>query len=145
MIRPATLDDTDSLVRMAQHFAATPEYAGSLRLDPDTVASLIGTLLENPQALLLVAEQEPGQLIGMMVVICFPHMLSGEWMASEIAWWMEPSYRGEGVQMYHYAERWARQQGARALQMVAPNPRVERFYAQLGLTKIETAYQKRLD
>jgi GNAT superfamily N-acetyltransferase len=84
--------------------------------------------------------------VGMIGLITFLHPLSGETYATEMIWWVEPNYRksGAGIRLLRAAERWAKDQGAVALQMIAPTPEVGQIYAATGFEQIETLYQKAL-
>lgn len=144
MIRLATAADIPAIVQMALHFGATPDYAQKIRIDAATVGRLTETLLQNPDALVLVFGEEDQDPTGLLAVLLFPHLMSGELIASEIVWWMEPTRRGEGVQMLREAEAWAREKGAAALQLIAPSDRVGRFYERTGYSWVEASYQKRL-
>lgn len=144
MIRLATLADVPALVAMGQEFAQTPEYAGILTLDPQTTAAMAGMLIVNEDALVLVESGEADEPIGMLALLLTPHLMSGELLALEVVWWVQPGRRQHGVQMLREAERWARERGATALQLIAPTVRVEQFYHAIGYQKVEVAYQKRL-
>jgi GNAT superfamily N-acetyltransferase len=48
------------------------------------------------------------------------------------------------VRLLRDAERWARARGAEALELVAPNPRVELLYERLGYTPVERMFFRRL-
>lgn len=144
MIRRATADDVPGIGLMAEAFVASTEYRALLSLKPEFIAMLAEQLITNDNALALVCEAD-GRLVGMMGVLAFPHMMSGETIATEVVWWMEPDHRGrDGIRMLRQAEAWAKEQGATILQMIAPNIRIERFYDLLGYVPVERSYQKRL-
>ena len=127
MIRPATQGDLPALVSMGLRFLEASPYASSLQRNPlamhDTAALFVG----DTEKVALVSERD-GELTGMILVCVFPHMLSGQRIASEFCWWVEPDARGSGLKLLQAAEDWAPAHGAEALQMVAPTPDVERLY-----------------
>lgn len=145
MVRLATLDDVAGIVRMAGAFVASTEYRTLLTVQPAFIQQLAAMLVESDRALALVSVDGDGRLIGMLGVLLVPHMMSGEQIASEVVWWMDPETAvRDGVKMLKQAEAWATEQGATVLQMIAPNVRTERFYELLQYTPIERSYQKRL-
>ncbi len=144
MIRLATLDDIPALVAMGQQFADTPEYASILTLDPQVTAAMASMLVQSPDALVLVDAPEGGEPVGMLAFLLTPHLMSGELLALEVVWWVNPEARSEGVRMLRAAEAWAKERGAHAVQLIAPSARVERFYQVMGYRRVEVAYQKRI-
>lgn len=141
-IRPAVLEDVPALVEMARRFLGSV-YRGRLSDDPAFLEGLAHQLLTLPGRTILVAERGEG-LIGMIGMMVYPHPMSGDAMASEVCWWVEPQHRGVGMRLLKAAETWARAAGATTLQMVAPNPEVERFYQRVGFAQVETVYQRSL-
>ncbi len=144
MIRLATLDDVPALVAMGQQFAETPEYAPILTLDPQVAAAMASMLIQSDDALVLVDEPEGQHVVGMIAFLLTPHLMSGELLALEVVWWVNPEKRSDGVKMLRIAEAWAKDRGAHAVQLIAPSARVERFYQVMGYRRVEVAYQKRI-
>lgn len=141
-IRPATLDELPRIVAMGLAFLRSTPYHDLLHENPEKMGSLATWLITSEDGLLLVAE-EGSDLVGMIGLLVFAHHLSGERVAGEMFWWVEPSARGSvGVRLFRAAEAWALSQHVAKLQMVAPNPKVGKLYERFGYTAIETAYQK---
>lgn len=143
MIREATADDLDTLVRFGCEFHREM-YAGILACNPVQFKAIGQHLIENPDGTLLVLERA-GEPMGMLGALCFTHPLSAEWIAGELFWWCQPSARGDGLKLLRAATQWAQGRGASRLQMVAPNDRVGELYRRLGFEKIETAWQLTLE
>lgn len=144
MIRAATVDDVPALVRMGQHFADS-EYRGFLPATPDALTALAHALLAGPTSVVFVAEID-GAVGGMLAASTYLQPMSGETIATEIAWWMDPAVRGSraALRLLQTAEAWARDRGAAKFQMIAPTDHVGAFYERLGFTRIEIHYQKEL-
>jgi predicted N-acetyltransferase YhbS len=143
-IRPATADDVPSVVRLAESFVAHTEYASHITLDPGHVAHLAESLIADSDGVVFVAEQQDA-IVGMLALKAFTHPMSGQRIATEFVWWVEPAHRGSaGVRLLRMAEAWARDVGARALQMVAPNAHVGQFYEAVGYRPVETSYLRAL-
>jgi GNAT superfamily N-acetyltransferase len=131
MIRPATMQDTTRLVEMARRFVAETAYAPLVSVSEPQLTATVDWVLS--QGALFVATAGDA-------------LVSGERVASELCWWVEPEHRNgsAAVRLLHAAETWAREQGAVVFQMVAPNQRVEDFYQAMGYDRVEVAYQKRV-
>ena len=144
VIRRATTEDLPAIVRMGLRFADA-EYRGFLPATASALSALAAAVLANPDALLLVSEQG-GDVVGMLAATTYVQPMSGETIATEIAWWMEPQARGSraALRLLASAETWAKDKGATKFQMIAPTDHVGQFYERLGFTRIETHYQRSL-
>lgn len=143
MIRRATDADVPRLVEMGRAFLAGTRYAGAIRENPAQMAETAAGLIASEAGELLVAERG-GQVVGMIGLLLYTHPLSGDRVASELFWWVDPDHRGQGIALLRAGERWARACGAVALQMIAPSDDVERLYERLGFVRIEAQYQRGL-
>lgn len=141
MIRLAVKADIPRLVEMGQRFRAHSTYAQYLADNPKQMAKLGEQLIAVDG--LLLSERE-GQIIGMMGFILHNHFISGEKVAGEVFWWVEPEYRGDGLRLMHDAERRAKAAGAKYMHMIAPTEQVEAVYERLGYEYVEATYQKTL-
>jgi predicted N-acetyltransferase YhbS len=143
-IRPAVVSDVPSIVAMAEQFVRETPYAAHLVLSPSHVMQLAERLILSDDGVVLVAEDR-GEPVGMVALQAFEHPMSGQRVAAEFAWWVNPHHRGSiGVRLLHAAEHWAIVNGATALQMIAPDPRVGQLYARAGYHALETTFQKRI-
>jgi GNAT superfamily N-acetyltransferase len=144
-IRPATLNDVAEIVTMAEAFAAQTDYGRHITISPSHVASLAESLIQDGSGAVLVAQDRGGAVVGMLALKAFEHPMSGQRIATEFVWWVEPAHRGSaGVRLLKAGEQWARDAGATALQMVAPNARVGAFYEAVGYQSVETSYVRAL-
>ena len=141
MIRLATKEDIPRLVEMGQRFRAHSTYSQYLADNPEQMAKLGQQLIDVDG--LLISERD-GKIIGMMGFILHNHFLSGEKVAGEVFWWMEPEYRGDGLRLLHEAERRSKAAGAKYMHMIAPTEQVETIYKRLGYQYVEATYQKSL-
>lgn len=143
MIRRATVEDTPRLLEMGQRFAAETDYRDLVVIDPSRLRAAIESILVNPQAATFVSGTD-ATLTGMIALIAYDHPFSGERTAFEVVWWVDPEARGDGLRLLRAAEGWARGQGIRKMQMVAPNDRVGALYRRFGYAPVETSFQKEL-
>ena len=119
------------------------QYAEHLSGNRQALTEMFETLMERPAGCVIVAETD-GVLAGGICGHVYRHPMSGNLVASEVGWWMDPHKRGAGMRVLRAFEAWARAHGAEAIQMIAPNARVGSFYARLGYRLAETTYQRRL-
>lgn len=143
MRRLATLADVDRIAEMGERFRASTVYRDTLAENRGQLAVLATRLIDSPDGDVLVVEQH-GALVGMLALLAYPHHMSGERIAGELAWWVAPEARGCGVRLLRDGEAWARAQGAVYLQCIAPTPEVEGLLARLGYAPLERTYQRRL-
>lgn len=142
MIRPAEPRDVAALVAMGGTFLRSTAYAALIADNPAQMHALASHLIDADNGVVLVADHD-GELTGMIGVLVTPHHLSGEPTAMEAFWWSTTP--GDGLRLLKASERWARAQGAVAMQMVAPDDRVGALYARMGYALIERGYLRRLD
>jgi GNAT superfamily N-acetyltransferase len=141
VIRDAVLADFPRLVEMGQHFRAESSYNSTLADNPKKMHELGETLLA--QKGLIVAERGE-EIVGMLGFLIHSHFISGEKMAGEVFWWVEPSRRGDGIRLLKEMMRRGRAAGAKYIQMVAPNDKVANFYRRMGFGFVEATYQMEL-
>lgn len=142
-VREAVLSDIPRIVAMGQRFIRETDYHTVIVPSPVALAHTAEHLITSDRCALFVTEAY-GVLTGMIGLLLYDHPVSGQLTASELAWWVDPEHRGDGVLLLDLAEAWARAAGATALQMIAPSPVVERFYRLRGFARVEVLYQKGL-
>lgn len=145
MIRLALHADIPRAVAMGRRFIAETSYAGGLADNPGRLAETAARLIDGDDAVLYVAERDAA-IIGMIGGYVYTHPYSDERFATELFWWTDPECRGAGIWLLKAFEQWARLQGVRALQVVAPrsNDRLGAIYERLGFTRVETCYQREI-
>lgn len=144
MIRQADLADVPALVKLGCRFIAETSYVQHIATNPEQQARLLEELVLGERSTVLVAERD-GAVVGMIGFIVYGHFVSGEVVAGEVFWWVNPDQRGSlGVRLLKAAEQWARDMGASKVQMIAPTERVGQIYAALGYQAVETTYQRSL-
>lgn len=143
MIRAATLEDVPALVAMGGEFLATTPYRDRLADVPDARAATMVSLIEQEQSTVFVVDKGDGP-VGMLGMLLYRQPLSGEAIAGEVFWWVDPEHRGAGLALWRAGETWARAMGARKIQMIAPTEDVEQIYAARGYAPLERVYQREL-
>lgn len=143
--RVATLEDVDAIQAMFARFVETSQYIRFIGQNAEYSMGLIERLIVNDDGAIFVADAG-GEVIGMIGLAVYQHPMSGEHVAVEAFWWLNPDHRGYGVYLLRKAEKWAKAKGARSLSMMAPcdNPRVQEIYSALGYEAVEVTYQRTL-
>lgn len=140
-IRLAVEADIPQMVDMGVKFNEQSSYSKHLKISREKVAELGKQLIAKDG--LLVSERN-GQIVGMIGFVVYPHFMSGEIIAGEVFWWVEPGFRGEGLRLMKEAESRARAAGAKDMQMIAPTDQVAKVYQRLGYEFVESTHQKKL-
>ena len=141
MIRDAQPGDLARIVEMGTRFINETSYGRYVRPNEECMSKLVAGLIENKGVLL----SEQGETItGMLGFMIHRHFISGDIVAGEIFYWVEPEARGEGLKLLHEMEKRARQAGAKNMQMIAPTDKFARVLGRLHWDPVETTFQKNL-
>lgn len=148
MIRWAKVADIDACLWMAREFFEESGFGAECAFDgPSMMATLMG-MLQNPDAALLVAGDEP---FGMAGALAYPHYFNARQKAAqEMFWWVRPEKRGgpAGVRLLRAIEQWARERSCTTLSMIClpalKESPAERVYQRTGYRASERSYIKRL-
>ena len=144
-IREGTADDLPRIVAMFADFVSSTQYAQYVGNDPKYSADMMRRMMESPDCAIFVVDSDDG-VIGMLGVMVFIQPFSGEKIASELFWWLDPKHRGHGVWLLRRGESWARSQSAKRMSMMAPidKPRVGEIYEAVGYREVERVFQRDL-
>lgn len=148
IIRPATLEDSAAVCRMAIRFLEETPYGELVTPNEVKIAQLLLQCLD--LGVIFVAELEdasPHTLVGFLALVALAHPVSGDPFAEELAWWVEPEARhlSIGPRLLREGERWAVANQLRMLKMVAPaGSPVSGFYERRGYRLVELTYCKQL-
>lgn len=114
IVRAATNDDLDLLMDIAAAMHAESPRFSTLTFSADKVLQLFISLIQFPNGLLLVAEQD-GIIIGGVAALATPHWMSDELVSTDIGLFVLPQYRGGTAAMRLAKEymRWSRDQGVK--------------------------------
>lgn len=138
-MRLASLEDHQSLKEMSMSFIETTSYD----FDEETIDNLLKVFLtsSNNEKIILF-EEGKGFLAGMAV----PFIFSKGYVATEIAWWVSPEERKNGVgdALLNAFEFWANKIGCSSVVMVALDDYLGEFYKKKGYELLERAYIKRI-
>lgn len=135
MIRPATFADWPAVDAMAQSFreAAAP-WIG---YDSARFRQTFDALVSQPTGLAMILDDGQGILLAMAL----PSPFSGELVAQELMWWIEPGARGKGGAMLDAYRDWARDIGAVHCGVTCLEERTGKIFQRRGYERTETAYR----
>lgn len=141
-VRRALLEDVRAIVRLGDE--QLRELYPHESIDAERIDPLARTLISSPVGAVFVAESQ-GSLLGVIGGLIVQQPVTGFSVASELAWFVSKSARGEiGAALLRAFEDWARASGADRIHMMTPPGRVEAFYRRKGYHALEVTYEKRL-
>lgn len=135
----AELSDLDTILEMGMKFVETTGYKEAA--DKDIIKELIKAFLEAPHTSHIIILDDFGFIAGQATPFLFGHGM----LASEVAWWIDPSARGEnkGIKLMEAFEYWAKNiAGCRYISMSSLDKDVEKIYKKKGYKLYERAYMK---
>lgn len=139
MIRIAGIEDLDTCSRMALEFIRKTAYA--LFYDEGRVVTLVKHfLLADPsERVIFLCEDK-----GMIACVKLPFLLGEGFVANELAWWVNPENREEGVgevllEAYEY---WAKKNNCKFITMDCMDDLLGKFYEKKGYQRVIWTYMK---
>lgn len=136
--RIATEADIDQIVRMAGRFAENSPYASFI--DEASLYSLARDFFHGPGRVILLYEDK-----GLIAGAATPFLFGPGKIAVEIAWWVEPEYRHQGIgeELLEGFEYWAKNVAqCNMVSMVSLDEEVGKFYESKGYRLQERSYWK---
>lgn len=141
-IRPATDDDTDTLIALGERFFAFSRFAEIVPFAADGARAALRKFMDT--GVVLVAEAPDGRvaggIVGVMTQVWFNPCAR---LAAELAWWVDTEFRGTsaGVKLARAFEQWARDNGAAAVSMsdlvIEGETPAGRLFEKLGYRVVE--------
>lgn len=145
-LRQATPEDGPTIARLVLAFIASGPYLDCLRsATPTSVQTVIDLVFSlGDDGVVLLVEDDTGYAFAFLAAVVVSHPVTGERYCDELAWFVEPHFRGAsraGIQLLNEVKEFARCRGAVFLKMVSPfGSKVGEFYERLGFTPLETSY-----
>jgi GNAT superfamily N-acetyltransferase len=143
-VRECLPADIPRVIEMGTRFLATKPFGPAAPSDPARLEAAVDVCLRT--GTILLSEQQlfvETRITGMFCLYAMEHPFTGEPMAEELAWWVEPEHRNgtAGVRLLRSAIEWATTSGVACLRMNAPNgTRVGTILERHGFRPVETAY-----
>lgn len=149
-VRAATIEDIPAYMDLAAAFVATTPISHLVPFDRESTAAFVAAAIENPDMLMLVAE-DAGEITGITGALIYPMYFNpAKLVAQELWWYLTPEARGGATSkmMFQNIEKWAKDKGAEAMFMIAlADARVDtmaKVYKRSGYAPAERTYVKGL-
>lgn len=142
-LRLASVTDMPRLVEMTKNFISLTPYS-HYPVDDAKLEDLITQCLDYTRNVIFVYTTDEDELQGMLAATTNEFLFNRERIASEMAWWVEPAYRGRGGTLLKAAfEHWARHMGCSLASMSSlDTPAVRKVLARSGYRKTEDTFVK---
>jgi GNAT superfamily N-acetyltransferase len=149
-IREATPEDIPTLVEQGREFWKSTRYsiADHRPYRPDAVATLCEWLMEEGGFIVVLVDDDD-VVRGHGLVAVTPFLFDPDiWSAMELAYYIDPDYRGHGTRLLYAMEDEARRRDAEYLSMITMESSMPEvvggIYNKLGYSKNETVFTKEL-
>lgn len=145
-IRAATIEDVPRLVELGQAMHSESPRFSRLTFDADKLAAFLGSAVNAPHVLVLVAERD-GQIVGGFVGLAMEHWASRDLVATDLALFIDPGKRGGlmASRLLRAYLDWAELRGAKLIQCGITTGVEElatgRLYEALGLSRCGVIYE----
>jgi GNAT superfamily N-acetyltransferase len=146
LIRKALAKDLDRIVELGMRSLEDGPYAGIIKKDPKQAMQTALSVLAAQAGEILLYEDDDERVIGLLAFVIYPQIFTGESVANELMWYVEPDRRagGAGTKLLWAAEEEAKKMGAQYFGVTSPTDGVSAVYKRFGYQQIETAFLKRL-
>jgi GNAT superfamily N-acetyltransferase len=151
MIRKATPDDLNDIVRMGLDFFNASGFSVITDADTLSIIETVDGMMKNDTAVVLVADVN-GELVGMAAAVSYPLYFNRIHLTGqELFWWVDLQYRrqGHGSALLDGLVSWARSLRLQSLMLVSlpelDGERVSAMYQGAGFRPFELNHIRRLD
>lgn len=141
--------DLEEFVRLGKEFHKESPFYSLTDYSQQKMLQLFETAMisKHTQVLILLLKEE-NRSVGMLVGMVGSPVFSDDLIASELAWFIEPEYRGsrKALQLVYAYEEWARRMGCKnvSMSLLTTLTDASKTYERLGYTKTEISYLKAL-
>ena len=145
-LRETRVEDLPKLETCAREFYTASRFLKDF--DPERFVSMWTGLLDSGAGVILLLEDETGEIDGTLGGVVYPEPYSGTLIATEFFWFVKQARRGEGLKLLRAFEAWARAKGCAQIRMahlvdVMP-AKLEKVYRRFGYTPAEVLYVKEI-
>ena len=143
MIKVATEEDIETIMKLAKNFMEHANYYQQVDLDKSRELALNFIKGDKKERIILLYDD-----IAMLVGMATPFVFGKALVASELVWWVEPQARNKeiGRALLEAFEYWAKEKaGCGFMTMSCLDNSVAKFYESNGYKLYEYAYFKELN
>jgi len=145
MIREATIEDLPKLFHLADEFYSSSKFLVDFNRDVFSRSWQTFMKQEFGTIFLLVHEE---QIRGALGAFKYSDPNNGHKIAAECFWFVDPSYRGKGLQLLKRFESWANQEGCEQIHLVhlmdSMPEKLSKVYQHFGYHPAEILYTKEI-
>lgn len=145
-----TVADVPDLVLIAMLINAETPYHEHVIPDEAVLTDSMRKLVALDNFYVRIGRRESGEACAVIAAYAHINPISGQLCVGEMFWWVAPDLReglgfaSPGLVLLRGLERWAREIGAKWLQLTASTRALEDAYVAMGYVEVETDYQKML-
>lgn len=150
-LKLATWDHLPDLIEMAEEFHKNSPYAEIEEFNEARVSDVIISCFDNPtERIVIVLTDETNKAVGMIIAATSLSIFNYGKVASEIAWWVSPQYRGKhSIELHKAYEYWAKNVAKCSVIQSAlleddSVDRVSRYYLRQLFIPVERAFIKKV-
>jgi len=146
--REATQEDIPAIVALGAQFHASADYG--FAYTPAKIERVLKHMISSQNDLVLVSDGTGGTVTGVLLGTCYENLWGTDLIASELAWWFDPSSRGgrAAIHLVQDFEKWAVAKGCRLISLsMLENLKggaVSRLYSRMGYKQREATFLKTL-
>ena len=148
MIREWTLEEATVSKRVANFMKMFEQASSFVKVDSDYTHKVYLDMMERGICRIFIAELEDGTIQGAIGFIVSQDLHEDVKIAIETFWFVDPTYRGIGKELFKTFEEEAEKMGCKKLAMIhmadSYPESLERFYLKNGYELLEKHYIKRI-
>lgn len=145
-IRAARIDDLPDVLALAieMHHESRSSV---LSFDDEKTIEMLAWCVDSPDGLLLVAEDDHGEIIGAFAAYCAEQWFSTDKVSSDFGLFVKPSRRGgrAAIKMLGLYSEWAASRGCKMIQLGVTTgvmmDRTARIFELTGFEKVGTLHE----
>jgi len=143
-VRHATYEDMPAVMEMTRKLYAGSDYVNEIPFDDESADPLIRMSMD--QNLCSVMEKN-NHAVGTIWGVASPYPLNKNYLyGTEIAWWVDPEWRGHGIGLMRHIEKSARNAGIRMWIMGSHDPMnsemLGKIYEKRGYCPVERTFAR---
>lgn len=142
-IREAKPEEAIIVSKFMKQFEAETAF---VKVDPDHAGKLYEKMIRNGTGHMFILETDEGEMVGGLGCVVGPDLHYPRVIAVETYWFVSPDYRGAGLMLLAFFEKWAKENNCDAVAMVhlldSMPTKLKKLYERRGYVLIENHYLK---
>ena len=109
-LKIATWDHLPDIIDMVGEFHKNSPFKDIEEFNESRISDIVISCLENPtEKIVLVLTNEDNRAVGMLIAVSSMSVFNYGKVSSELAWWVNPEYRGRhSIELHKAYEYWAK-------------------------------------